>query len=121
MERRSRPTIVTIVAILQFIPAFMLPPDMLLSVNPLYLLAPAALFVFMGWAMLTLQRWATTLCIFVQGFNAIGRFLILFPHAVGEEGGANWAFILTSLISIALSSAILYVIDRPNVQVAFTA
>ena len=116
---RTRPPIVTVVAVLQFIPAFLLPPDMLVSAGPL-LLAPAALFVFLGWAMLTLKPWATTLCIFVQGFNAIARFLILWPQASPGES-TNWAFIFTSLASIALSSAILYVIDRPNVQVAFQA
>jgi hypothetical protein len=84
------------------------------------LLAPAALFVFLGWAMLTLKPWATTLCIFVQGFNVIARFLIMFPQASPNEG-TNWAFVITSLASILLSSAILYVIDRPSVQVAFTA
>jgi len=116
---RTRPPIVTVVAVFQFIPAFLLPPEMLLSAG-LLLLAPAALFVFLGWAMLTLKPWATTLCIFVQGFNAIGRFLILWPQASPGES-TNWAFIFTSLASIALSSAILYVIDRPNVQVAFQA
>ena len=120
MENRSRPTIVTIVAVLQFIPAFLLPPDFLMSASPLLLLAPAALFVFLGWAMLTLKPWATTLCIFVQGFNVIGRFLILFPQASPGET-TNWLFVLTSLASIGLSTAILYVIDRPNVQVAFQA
>ena len=117
---RTRPPIVTVVAVLQFIPAFLLPPDMLVSAGPLLLLAPAALFVFLGWAMLTLKPWATTLCIFVQGFNAITRFLILWPQASPGES-TNWAFIFTSLASIALSSAILYAIDRPNVQVAFQA
>lgn len=116
---RTRPPIVTVVAVFQFIPAFLLPPEMLLSAG-LLLLAPAALFVFLGWAMLTLKPWATTLCIFVQGFNAIARFLILWPQASPGES-TNWAFVFTSLASIALSSAILYVIDRPNVQVAFQA
>jgi hypothetical protein len=117
---RNRPTIVTVVAIFQFIPALLVPPDLLLSINPVLLLAPLALFVFLGWAMLTLQRWALTLCIFVQGFNAIARFLVLFPQASPNEG-TNWAFVATSLASILISSAILYVIDRPSVQVAFTA
>lgn len=117
---RTRPAVVTVVAVLQFIPAFLLPPEMLLSASPLLLLVPAALFVFMGWALLTLKPWATTLTIFVQGFNGITRFLILWPQASPGET-TNWAFIFTSLASIALSSAILYVIDRPNVQVAFQA
>lgn len=118
--KRTRPTIVTIVAIFQFIPAFLLPPEMLLSAGPLLLLAPAALFVVMGWALLTLQPWATTLTIFVQGFNAITRFLILWPQASPGES-TNWAFIITSVASVALSTAILSMIDRPNVQVAFQA
>lgn len=117
---RTRPPVVTVVALFQFIPAFLLPPDMLLSANPLLLLLPVALFIFLGWAMLTLKPWATTLCIFVQGFNAITRFLILWPQASPGET-TNWAFVVTSVASIALSSAILYVIDRPNVQVAFQA
>lgn len=118
--QRSRPTIVTVVALFQFIPAFLVPPEMLLSASPLLLLAPAALFVFLGWAMLTLRPWATTLCIFVQGFNVITRFLILWPQASPGDS-ANWAFIVTSIASIGLSSAVLYAIDRPNVQVVFQA
>ena len=116
---RSRPQIVTLVALLQFIPAFLLPPDILFA-NPLLLLAPVALFVFIAWAMLTLKRWALTLCIFVQGMNAIVRYLILFPQAT-TDGNPNWLFIITSLLAIAMSSAILYVIDQPKIQVAFTA
>lgn len=117
---KSRPTVVTIVAIFQFIPALLLPPEMLLAAPPLLLLAPVALFVFLGWAMLTLKPWATTLCIFIQGFNVIGRFLIMFPQASPGES-TNWLFVLTSILSIGLSTAILYLIDRPNVQVAFQA
>jgi hypothetical protein len=117
--KKSRPQIVTLVALLQFIPAFLLPPDILFK-NPLVLIAPLALFAFMAWAMLTLKRWALTLCIFVQGMNAIVRFLILFPQAT-TDGNLNWLFIITSLLAIAMSSAILYVIDQPKVQVAFTA
>jgi hypothetical protein len=93
---------------------------MLVSANPLLLAVPAALFIFLGWALLTLKPWATTLCIFVQGFNVITRFLILWSNASPGET-TNWAFVITSIGSIALSSAILYLIDKPNVQVAFQA
>ncbi len=117
---KSRPAVVTFVAILQFIPAFMLPPELLISVNPVLFLVPLAFFAFLGWAMLTLKRWALTLCIFVQGLNVIARFLILFPQALGEES-VNWPFVTTSLAAVILSSVILYVTDRPKVQVAFRA
>jgi hypothetical protein len=117
---KSRPTIVTLVAIFQFIPAFLLPPDLLLSVNPVLFLVPLAFFAFLGWAMLTLKRWALPLCIFVQGFNLIARFLIMFPQATGE-GSANWPFLIASLAAILFSTAILYLVDKPAVQVAFSA
>ncbi len=117
---KSRPTIVTVIAILQFIPPLILPPSVLLSTSPLLLAAPLVLFAFLGWAMLTLKPWAQTLTIFVQGFSVITRFLIMFPQASPGET-TNWPFVLTSVLSIALSTAILYVIDRPNVQVAFQA
>ena len=118
--KTSRPTVVTLVAILQFVPALLLPPQLLLSVNPILLLFPLAFFAFLGWAMLALKKWALTACIFVQGFNVIARFLILFPHAFGEHS-VDWPFVVTSLIAILLSSVILYVIDKPNVHVAFRA
>lgn len=115
---RSRPAEVTLVAILQFIPALLLPPALLFSVNPVLLVVPLAFFVFLGWAMLTLRKWSMTLCIFVQGLNVIARFLILFPQA-GGDGSADWAFVITNLVAILLSSGILYVIDQPKVEVAF--
>ena len=115
---KSRPIEVTLVAILQFIPTLLLPPALLSSVNPIVFIVPLAFFAFLGWAMLTLRRWSTTLCIFVQGLNVIARLLIMFPQAVGEES-TDWPFVVTSLLAILLSSVILYVIDKPKVQVAF--
>ncbi|RLC90831.1 MAG: hypothetical protein DRI37_00330 [Chloroflexi bacterium] len=117
---KSRPVVVTLVAILQFIPILLLPPELLLSINPVLFLIPLAFFVFLGWAMLTFKRWALTLCIFVHGFNVLVRFLILFPQASNGES-INWPFVITSLASILLSTIILYVIDRPKIQVAFKA
>jgi len=117
---KTRPTIVTVVAILQFIPPLLVPPSMLLSAPPLLLAAPLVLFAFMAWALLTLKPWGTTLTVFVQGFSVIARFLILWPQASPGDS-TNWAFVVTSLLSIGLSTAILYVIDRPSVQVAFQA
>ncbi len=117
----SRPTVVILIAIFQFVPVLLLPPELLFSVNPLAFLAPAALFIFLGWAMLTLRSWALTLCIFVQGFSLIARFLIMFPSIVNEEGVLDLPFLITSLGSILLSSLILYIVDKPEVHIAFSA
>ncbi len=122
MDRQvNRPTIVTLIAIFQFIPIFLLPPELLLSVNPWLFLAPLALFLFLAWAMLTLKPWALTLCIFVQGFSLIARFLIMFPTIVSEEGVLDLPFLITSLGSIILSGLILYLVDKPGVHIAFNA
>ena len=115
---RSRPIEVTLVAILQFIPALLLPPALLSSVNPVLFIVPLAFFALLGWAMLTLRKWSLTLCIFVQGLNVIARFLILFPQAIGAES-VDWPFVATGLAAILLSTVILYGIDRPKIQVAF--
>ena len=115
---KSRPIEITLVAILQFIPVLILPPSMLLSVNPILFVVPLAFFAFLAWAMLALKKWSMTLCVFVQGLNVIARFLIMFPQAVGE-GGADWPFVMASLVGIALSTVILYAVDKPKVQVAF--
>jgi len=117
----NRPTVVVLIAIFQFIPTLLLPPESLLSINPLLLLAPAALFIFLGWAMLTFKPWALTLCIFVQGFSLIARFLIMFPNIVSAQGVLDLPFLITSLGSIILSSLILYLVDKPEVHIAFNA
>lgn len=122
MDRQAnRPTIVTLIAIFQFIPVLLLPPETLLSVNPWLLLVPLVLFLFLAWAMLTLRPWALTLCIFVQGFSLIARFLIMFPSIVSEEGVLDLPFLISSLGSIILSSVILYLVDKPDVHIAFNA
>ncbi len=118
--KKSRPAVLTFVAILQFIPALLLPPELLLSVNPVSFLVPIAFFAFLGWAVLTLKRWALTLCIFVQGLNVIVRFLIVFPQAFSGES-MDWLFVTSSALAILLSTVILYVMDRPKIQVAFRA
>jgi hypothetical protein len=117
---KSRPAVVTLVAILQFIPPLLLPPELLLSVNPVLLLVPLALFALLGWAMFTLKRWSLTLCIFVQGLNVVVRFLIVFPQAFSEES-MDWLFVTSSALAILLSTVILYVMDKPKIQVAFRA
>jgi hypothetical protein len=115
---KARPTVVTLVGILQFIPTLLLPPELLLSVSPVLLVFPLAFFAFLGWAMLTLRGWALTLCIFVQGLNVIARLLILFPQAFSAQG-PDWPFVATSLAAILLSALVLVAMDRPRVQVAF--
>lgn len=120
---RPKSRVVSIVAILQFIPPLIFPPGVLTSTNltamiPL-LAGVLALFGLLAWGLLTYRGWARVLTTFIQGLNMIARLLILFPNAVKEGGQADLAFILTSVISIVFSGILLYFIDKPDVEVIF--
>lgn len=119
---KPKSRIVTAVAILQFIPPLILPPSIFTSANlaTFVLLAIVlALSGLLAWGLLTYRGWARVLTIFVQGFNMIARLLILFPNAVKPNGYVDYAFILTSVISITFSGILLYSIDKPDIEVIF--
>ena len=119
---KPKSRVVTIVAILQFIPPLILPPSAFASPSLAIIALLAivlALFGLLAWGLLTYRAWARVLTIFVQGFNMIARLLILFPNAVNRDGHVDLASILTSVISIALSCIVLYFIDKPDIEVIF--
>lgn len=119
---KPKSRVVTIVAILQFIPPLILPPSMFASLNPVLILMLAGILTVFGllaWGLFTYRGWARILTTFVLGFNVIIRLLILFPNAVRPDGEVDVAFILTSVISIAFSAALLYSIDKPDITVLF--
>ena len=119
---KSRPVLITAVALLQIVPSLLMPPSLLRSLNPLLLAAPAAVFVLLGWGLLTLQPVARMLTIFVQGFSIIVRLLVTLARVVPskQEGTpADVPFFVTSVISIALSTLILYFVDRSDTQLLF--
>ncbi len=119
---KPKSRVVTVVAILQFIPPLILPPSVF-AVPSLTIIAMiaivVALFGLLAWGLLTYRGWARTFTIFVQGFNVIARLLILLPGAVKSGGHVDLAFILTSVISIVCSAILLYSIDQPNIEAIF--
>jgi hypothetical protein len=119
---KPKSRVVTIVAILQFIPPLILPPSAFTSLNMAtiaLLTVVLALFGLLAWGLLTYRNWARVLTIFMQGFNMIARLLILLPSAASADGNVNLASILTSVISIAFSGIVLYSIDKSDVEVIF--
>lgn len=119
---KPKSRIVTIVAILQFIPPLILPPSVLASPSLATIVLVAimlALFGVLAWGLLTYRGWARVLTVFVQGFNVIARLLILFPNAVSPAGQVDLGFIITSVISILFSTVLLYIIDKPSIVVIF--
>jgi hypothetical protein len=106
------------VAIFQFIPLLLYPPQILLSINPIFLVIVALLLVLVGWQLVQGGAWAPILSTFLQGFNIITRLILLFPHALVDEGagGVNYLFLTTGVLAILLSIYFLYLLGRPEIE-----
>ena len=122
--RRQRPLLLGIIAVMQIVPILILPPQLLSSVNWLWLLLPVPLFAVLGWALLMLRPVARMLTVFLQGFNIIVRLLITLARIVPSKAPGtpvDTPLLLTSLVSIAISTLILYYVDQPEMQLLFAS
>jgi len=119
--KKSVPSWLVLIAILQILPILILPPELLKGLALWVWAIPVALFAFIGWGLLTGRAWARTATTFIQGFSVIVRLLSLLPGAVTVVSKAdgtmltNTPLIITSIISMGLSTAILFTVDRPEV------
>ena len=122
--QKKRPVLITVIAFVQIIPILLLPPEILRSVNRLLLLIPVGIFAALCWALVTLRPMGRILIIFVQGFNIIVRMLITLARVVPAKTvgtPADIPLLVTSLLSIVLSTLILYYVDKPDTQLLFEA
>jgi hypothetical protein len=120
MNKRRLPLGLVLVAILQFIPPLVLPPNSLRGVTPVIWGFVAALFALLGISLLRRRAWSRVATIFVQGFNIIVRVLATLGNVVqgGKPGSPINAWMLgTTVVSVILSAVILYYVDLPDVQV----
>ena len=122
--KKSRPVLITIIALLQIVPILLAPPDTLRSLSPVLLLGPVVVFALLGWGLLTLQPVARMLTIFLHGFNVIVRLLVTLSQVVpSKKPGtpANVPLFVTFSASIVLSTLILYSVDKSDTQLLFEA
>jgi hypothetical protein len=108
------------IAILQFIPTLLFPPQVLGSAGIVLLILPVVLFALLGWALVRRRPWALTTSIFVQGFNIIIRIMMLLPRIV-VKGQLDVPWIVASVLAVILSGAFLLLLEKPEVQIAITA
>jgi len=116
--------LIIIIAIVQIIPVLLLPPVLLRSVNPVLLLIPLGVFAALFWALVTLRPLGRLMTIFLQGFNIIVRLLLVLARVVPSkkpDTPADIPLLVTSLLSIAGSTIILYYVDRSETQLLFEA
>ena len=120
--KKKRPVLLTAIAVLQVIAILLMPPKVYSSVNLLYWLIPLALFALVAWAIMTLRPLGRTLTIFLQGINIIVRVLITMAGVVPSKvigTPANVPLLATSVVSVVLSTLILFYVDQPEMQLLF--
>jgi hypothetical protein len=77
--------------------------------NPIY-------FVIIGFLLLRGRSGALTLSIFLLGLNAIMRILMFYPNATFIDGTIDIFYIVTSILSIALSVYLVLRLDQVDVR-----
>lgn len=123
MNKSRLPLGLFLVAIFQFIPPLVLPPDTLKGVAPIIWAAVAALFALLGIGLLRRRAWSRTATIFVQGFSIIVRVLTILSNVlVGRKPGnpVDVWLLGTTAVSIVLCAVVLYYVDLPDIQVIMT-
>lgn len=123
MENRAN-RIILAVALGQFIPVFLYPPQAYASVSPVIIAIAVGLFVVLAYYLFRRRPWAKTLTIFLQGFNIIARIMIVLSNGaepIKKGGEVNLPIIVTSLVAILLSLIVLYRFDVPEIETAFNA
>jgi len=108
---------------LQVIPIILYPPTLMAS-GAAVLAVVAVAYLALGFMVLRGRSWALTLTIFSQGLNVIVRLMMFFSQAVilvGETRVVNVAWIITGLVSIALSVWFLLRLDRSDVRLLMTS
>jgi membrane associated rhomboid family serine protease len=118
MENRRVPTSLTLIALLQVIAVLVLPPSLLRGIGVPIAVALAVVFGLLGFSLLRLRDWARVATVFIQGFNIIVRLLILLSNVVpkGAEGQVDMGLLVTSLVSMFLSACVLYLIEKPDIE-----
>lgn len=80
------------------------------------IIAIVVLFISLGFLLLRGNSTALTLSIFLQGLNVITYILMFFPNATYSDGTINIVYIITSLISMAISTYLVLRLDQVDVR-----
>jgi hypothetical protein len=101
--------------LLPLLAVMLMPPEVLISgyiaiILLVIVFAAVALLIYRGKAR------ALTFAIFLQGLNGIIRILMFFPNSKGETGPIDYAFMITSILSIGLSIYLLIRLDQNDVR-----
>jgi hypothetical protein len=91
-------------------------PPRLLEGGFLGIIVELILFGALGFFLLRGQSTALKLSIFLQGLNVIIRVMMLLPRSTYTDGTVDYVYIVTSVISIALSLYMVLRLDQVDVR-----
>jgi hypothetical protein len=92
-----------------------LPPQTLLEGIGVVLVV-AALLLASGYFLSRGKLLAHTFIIFLQGLSFVIRMMLFFSRSVTPQGVVDWAFIVTSLLSMALSFYLIFRLDQVDIR-----
>jgi hypothetical protein len=95
------------------------PPTLLVNGIVLVLIF-VAMFIGLGVLLLQGRTLALTFSIFLQGMNVIIRLMMFFNNGFSDEGVANFEYIVTGLIGLALSFWLVTRLDKQDVRLTMT-
>jgi hypothetical protein len=101
--------------VLPAIAPLLFPPSVLAN-GILGIVSAIALFVLLGIFLLQGRLTALTLSIFLQGLSVIVRLMMLFPNMTFQDGSWDYIYILTTILSIALSMYLLLRLDKVDIR-----
>lgn len=93
----------------------LLPPQLLIQ-GVGVVIAVAALILATGYFALRGKALAFTFIIFLQGLNFVVRMMLFFSQSISEAGVVDWMFIVTSILSMALSFYLLFRLDETDIR-----
>jgi hypothetical protein len=93
----------------------LLPADILLNGIGAVIVA-AVLLLGSGYFLYQGKPLALTFTIFLQGLNFIIRLMLFFSTSVSNKGVVDWAFTITSLLSLAISFYLVFRLDQIDVR-----
>jgi hypothetical protein len=76
----------------------------------------AGLLLASGYFLYIGKPLALTFSIFLQGLSFIVRLMLFFSTSVSEQGVIDWAFTITSLLSLALSFYLVFRLDEVDIR-----
>ena len=126
-QRLSNPAVVTLILLLQLIPLVIFPPSTYsISSQDWWLPVLLGIMVLAADFQIIIRRTTSVapwyLLAFAQGFNFISRLMMIWSHStstVDKITQANWAYILITLVSMAMSVFMLWYCEQPAVRMAY--